>query len=163
MIKKRTGKINEIIYDNTVYHNGEYRIYPSVPQLFRVLDKVKKARETTDSLTMIPFYRNAKRNGQIEFESMVFYLECKENVSDNDLNAFLNQCCEEGQEISDDIRKRFYLCSNNDVDTFIRAINTYIDYLDTLVPQMIKTLKSEYHFGESELMFGFICFSIDSK
>lgn len=40
MIKKVKGKINEIIYNHTVYYNGKYRYFPTISDLKRILDEI---------------------------------------------------------------------------------------------------------------------------
>lgn len=163
MIEKKDGIINEIVYDNTVYHNGEYRIYQSLPSLINVLEEIIKANVTTESLGITPFYRSACKKGQVEFDNKMFYLECRDEVSENEYLTFMEECCDEGEEISEDIKKRFYLCKSNDFITFSESIKKYIDYLDILIPQMADTLKSEYNFTQDQLLFGYFCFSIDSE
>ena len=84
MIEKKDGIINEIVYDNTVYHNGEYRIYQSLPSLINVLEEIIKANVTTESLGITPFYRSACKKGQVEFDNKMFYLECRDDVSEDE-------------------------------------------------------------------------------
>lgn len=163
MIEKKDGIINKIIYDNTVYHNGEYRIYPSLPSLINVLEQIIKVNATTASLCITPFYRSACKKGQVEFDNKIFYLECRDEVLEDEYLTFIGECCDEGEEVSEDIKKRFYLCKSNDFTTFSESIKKYIDYLDILIPQMADTLKNEYNFTQNELLFGYFCFSIDSE
>ena len=162
MLIKKYGAINQIVFDNTVYRNGECRIYPSVSSMLNILEMIIDAKATTESLVLIPYYRNKRKNQQVEFDKMTFCIECRNNVTEEQEMLFLESCCEEGEKINEDIRKRNFLCDFNDVKGFSKAICTYINYLDTLIPKITKILLEEYDFTVNELLYGHICFSIES-
>lgn len=67
LIKRKKGKINGAVYDNTVYHNGERRFYLPVYELYGLLQKIAEANETTEFLRLIPHYlykKMERRGGQ---------------------------------------------------------------------------------------------------
>lgn len=68
MIEKKSGMINEIVYNNTVYYNGKYRYYPTITDLKSMLDEIISSKSTTDYLRITPFYINELLDMQIEFE-----------------------------------------------------------------------------------------------
>lgn len=163
MLQKKDGKINKIIYDNTVYNDGKYHWYLPVPSLYRVLDLIMQTNETTEYLKLTPFYVNGILNRQKEFEEMMFYLECRNNVSITEKNAFLIDCCDEGETINDDILTRFCLCEYSDVKGFQAAILRYKEYLEILIPKITNILINDYDIGVDKLLGGYICFEICSN
>ncbi len=58
MIKKGKGKINEIVYNNTVYNNGENIYYPTISNLKGILDEIISSNLTTEYIRITPFYIN---------------------------------------------------------------------------------------------------------
>jgi len=163
MIERKKGIINELIYDNTVYHNGEYRMYPSLPTFVNIINMIISSNSTTRYIKFTPFYKNAKLNAQVEFEKMIMYIECTDETSCTLCHNFLLDCCDEDEEINDDIIKRFLLCNYQDTNKFSEFINNYILYLDFLVPQMVSILKNEYQVCDTDMMFGYFCFEIESN
>ena len=92
MIERKEGLVNQILYDNTVYYDGKYRLFPSVSDMFFIIKKMIESNETTKRLTFIPFYECDEF--MYEFEEMMFYLECRENVTPEQVEAFLGECRE---------------------------------------------------------------------
>ena len=163
MIQKGKGKINEIVYDNTVFYNSKYHCYLSVPGIVRLLKLIIESDETTTSLQVIPFYRNEKLDGQIEFDNMMFYIECAENVTEEQKIVFLQSCCDVNEEIIDDIKNRYCLCDYKDTIGFQKAIEKYLDYLKQLIVKMTNIILEEYHVEIQDLLFGYICFEVYSE
>lgn len=163
MIERKEGVINHIVYDNTVYHDGEYHFYLAVPQLFRVLDLIIESNQTTKSLRIIPFYRNEKLQSQIEFENMIYYIECDYDVTLEQKNYFLESCCEDNRIVDNEIQTRFCLCDFNDVLTFQKSVRKYRDYLKMKIPQMTESILYEYNIKIIDLLYGYICFEIYSE
>lgn len=166
-IERKKGKINEIIYDNTVYHNGRYRFYLPVPDLIYVLKLVINSNETTEYIRITPFYINEKLNRQIEFEEMMFFIECRDNVTEEKREKFIQEECfypEIDKEINEDFRKRMCLCDYKDIEGFQNYIKTYCDHLlDYLVPKMTDTILKKWNIKSEELLFGYICFEVHSE
>ena len=88
MIEKKSGKINEIVYNNTVYHNEEYRLYPTLEHLFSILDLIAESGVTTNYLRITPFYRNIKLDIYEEWDVFDFYIECREHVTPSEQDDF---------------------------------------------------------------------------
>lgn len=162
MLERKNGVINQIVYDNTVYHNGEYRLYPSISSLLGILETIIKSNATTQSFVLIPYYRNKKFNIQLEFDNMSFCVECENNVSEESKNMFLERCCNDGEKINEDIRRRNILCDTKDIEGFKNAICSYIDYLDILVPKMMDEVMNTCGYSVGEIFFGHICFHVAS-
>lgn len=100
---------------------------------------------------------------QIEFEEMMFYVECRKNVTENQKKEFLKDCCDRGHEVDEDALNRYALCDCNDVTAFQNAIIRYSEYLKQLVPRMQKIILRDYDIGVENLLFGHICFEIFSE
>lgn len=49
MLTKKEGTINGIVYDYTVYHNGRYRLYPTLVDLKGLIRKIIESGSTTVS------------------------------------------------------------------------------------------------------------------
>ncbi|MCW6662453.1 hypothetical protein NHG23_00955 [Aerococcaceae bacterium NML190073] len=173
MIEQKKGQINKIIYQQTVYYGGEHRLYPSILQLFHLLDEILKLNCTTDSIHIIPFYRSVARGGfQEEFDIGCFYIECREEVTQEEIDNFpLEQRYWTNPDdeyrilsdyISDDDMKRSqFLCRKNDVESFQAGILTYKQFLlERGIPQMMKWLDRFYQLTAEELPYGYFCFEI---
>lgn len=164
MIKRQYGAINQLVYDNTVYHNGDYHFYLPLDSLYELLNLIIEAKTTTKSLYLMPFYRSVyPMFRQIEFEEMMFYVECRENVTEEQKKEFLKECCDKGHEVDEDVLNRHALCDRNDVTGFQNAVMRYAGYLKQLVPRMQEIILKEYDIGVENLLFGHICFEIYSE
>jgi hypothetical protein len=69
---EKSGKMNEIDYNNTSYYNGKYRYYPTITGLKGILDEIISSNSTTDYIRITPFYINELSDRQIEFEAYMF-------------------------------------------------------------------------------------------
>lgn len=89
MIEQQAGLINQLIYQQTVYYGGQHRLYPSITQLFHLLDDIVALGCTTHSISIVPFYRSAARGGfQEELDIGGFYIECRECVTQEEISRF---------------------------------------------------------------------------
>ncbi len=164
MIKRKYGAINKLVYDNTVYHNGDYHFYLPLDSLYGLLNLIIEAKTTTKCLYLMPFYISVyPTNRQIEFEEMMFYVECRENVTEDQKKEFLKDCCDRGHDVDKDVLNRHALCDCNDVTDFQNAIIRYSEYLKQLVPRMQEIILRDYDIGVENLLFGHICFEIFSE
>lgn len=168
MIKREEGIINGIVYDNTVYHNGEYRFYPSIMDFKHLVKKIIASQTTTEYIKCSPFYINAKLDRQVEFDKFMFYMECREEFDNATLEEFLQECEEKQLEemSSDEIRCakiQYVLCEYTNVKRFRESLEAYILYLNEIIPKMVEELKSEYKIKDDDLMFGYFCFEVDSE
>ncbi len=166
MVKRKDGIINNIIYNNTVYHNGKYRFYPCIPKLVYILNKICDANETTEYIRIIPFYRNYKNDGMFELDEYMFFIECKKHVTKEEQENFAieNIWIENPSEEYINIQKKLtHLCKEDDVETFKRKIQEYIKYLDELIPFLMRLVLEEYDLTIEELGFGYFSFEIHSE
>lgn len=175
MIIKPKGTINEIIYLNTVYHEGQWCFYPNLTDLFQIFKKIIHARETTRYISVVPFYINERANFQEEFDFGGFYIECRETVTQNEKDNFWSECKFWGWPdaeynilnnyvTDEDLKKSKFLCSSDDVVGFQNAILTYKEFLmERGIPQMMKWLYDLCDLKDEDLPYGYFCFEINSK
>ena len=159
MIERKEGLVNQILYDNTVCQDGKHHFYPAISQMFFIIGKMIESNETTERLTFTPYYRTSKF--QVEFEEMMFYLECRENVTPEQVQAFLEDCREEDETI-DETREKCCLCDRKDVETFQNALKKYVEYIERKIPEIAEEVMKEYDMEPVELLRGCICFETHS-
>ncbi|MEH7086535.1 hypothetical protein V7139_27975, partial [Neobacillus drentensis] len=58
------------------------RIYPTISDLYLLLNKIICSKVTTEYIRITPFYLNEKVKLQREFDEYMFYLECRESSPD---------------------------------------------------------------------------------
>ncbi len=167
MIVKKEGVINGIIYENTVYHNGEYRIYPTVSGLKNLIQEIIRSKSTTEYVRFTPFYKNEKLNQQIEFDDYMFYMECGEKVDCDSLEKHIGSCYNKEYSNMDEEEIKlgktlFPLCKNNDIETYKKSLEAYVDFLDELIPKLMEISKSSMELKDEDLAFGYFCFEVHS-
>lgn len=164
MIQRKEGLINKIVYDNTVFHDGEFHFYPSVPDLYRLLRLILESNVTTKSLRITPFYRNGKLQRQIEFDNMMLYIECASHVTKSQQSKFIqDSIIEDEVELNVDIEKRIYLCDEKNVTDFQNFIRNYADYISCQIPNITEQILRECNISVYDILCGYICFEIYSE
>lgn len=73
-----------------MYVNREYKHYPTMDALRRIIKIIINSKSTTRYVWIIPFYRNSKRNIQIEFEDYMFFLSCYDDIKDKEIKILQN-------------------------------------------------------------------------
>ncbi|WP_088069995.1 hypothetical protein [Gottfriedia luciferensis] len=167
MLEKNKGTINEIIYDSTAYNKGKYRYFPTITDLYSILDKIISSNSTTDYIRITPFYINENLNMQIEFEEYMFYIECRNSFDEKTLEKHILECLdpEDKQRSLEDLRLGsilYPLCRNNDVNSYINALKNYKECLKEILPKMMYIAKSEMELNDEDIAFGYFCFEIHS-
>ncbi|MFJ7976755.1 hypothetical protein ACIQZI_13815 [Peribacillus sp. NPDC096379] len=167
MIGKGKGKINKIVYNNTVYYNGKYTYFPTITKLKRILDEIISSDSTTEYIRITPFYRNEEVEMQIEFEEFMFYIECRDWFDEKTQDLHILDCLEpiDTQRTLNNFRLGailYPLCKNNDVYSYQKALKKYKESLREIMPQMMEIAKSEMELKEEHLSFGYFCFEIHS-
>ena len=167
MLIKGSGKINEIVYNNTAYYNGKYRYYPTITGLNRLLDEIISSNSTTEYIYIRPFYRNELVDGQIQFEEYTFYIECRdwfdEEVQKKHIIENLN--VPDTERPINDFRLGSILhplCLNENVDSFKGSLEKYKETLRELLPVMMEIAKSIMKLTADHLPFGYFCFEVSS-
>lgn len=168
MIIKKQGAINEIVYQNTVYNNGQNRYYPTISDLVFLITKIIEANDTTEYIRFDPFYINYKLDRQIEFDEFMFYLECRDNFSESDLRKhFSENIGKDYDEMSKEEKRLanilYPLCKSKDTERFKEILLTYKTYLNVLIPILFQKAKTEMNLLEDDIPFGFFCFEIHSN
>ncbi|MBD7943452.1 hypothetical protein H9650_04915 [Psychrobacillus sp. Sa2BUA9] len=167
MLKKKRGKINGIIYNNTAYYKGKYRYYPTITDLKGILEEIISCNSTTNCLRVTPFYINEELNHQIEFEEYMFYIECRDWFDEKDQKMHILDCLDsvDTPRVLNDMNLGailYPLCKHNDVVSYQKALKVYKDSLREILLKMMKIAKSEMKLKEKHLPFGYFCFEIQS-
>ena len=55
MIQKKNGAVNNIVYEYTVYGDGQYNYYLPLYNLFNLIDKIIACGECTKCINFDPF------------------------------------------------------------------------------------------------------------
>lgn len=176
-MQKKEGKINEIIYYNTVYNEGNSCFYPTIDHLAHLIDKIIEANDTTKYIRFIPFYRNYKTNRQMELDDYMFYLECREYFSEDDLKSHLAECMDRSYDVPHEVKKydemsdkekryaniMYPLCKKNDIKSYRGFLSSYKSFLDELIPILFEKAMDEMGLSLEDLAFGFFCFEVHSN
>lgn len=167
MEERIKGKINEIVDNNTVYHNGRYVFFPTISDLNGLLDKIIDSNAMTEYIRITPFYRNEQLNMQIEFEEYMFYIECREKVDEEIQNQHIKECLnpvDSPRALEDfELGTILYpLCEINDTNYYKKALSAYKKALIKILPQMYDIAKAEMKLKEEDIPFGYFCFEIHS-
>ncbi|MED3575208.1 hypothetical protein [Cytobacillus praedii] len=167
MLKKKKGKINEIVYNNTAYYNGKFRYYPTITGLNSILEEIINSNSTTNYIRITPFYINEQLNHQIEFEEYMFYIECRDWFDKEEQEKHISECINvpdiQRQLVDSAIAAILYpLCQKEDVNCYKNALKNYKEYLGELLLKMMEIAKSEMDLKEEDLPFGYFCFEIHS-
>lgn len=167
VIKKNKGKINELIYEHTTYHSGKYTFFPTITGLNNILEKIIQSKSTTEYIRITPFYVNERVNMQIEFEEYMFYIECREEIDEKEIENHVLDCLDTHFEniTTEEIEMGtilYPLCKNNDVDYFVVSLQRYREYLDKLLPVLMGIARNKMKLQDEHLAFGYFCFEIHS-
>ena len=153
------GKISEIVYKSTRDYNPQFCTYLAIHQLLRLLELIIEADETTEYLRITPFYRNSICNFQIEYDELMFFIECRDNISSQEKKNFIEEC--RGESIDrKEAEVLFCLCNSSDKKTFHKAILKYRDYLKVIARKIYKDVKSGRYIDDEEMLAGCICFEV---
>lgn len=164
MLEKQPGKINEIIYEHTAYRGGKYRLYPTIDGLDEMLDELIQANATTEYVRINPFYKNDQVNRQIEFDDLMFFMECKESVTEpEELAAILEELDENSLMDLPTGKVLHPMCRFDDPQKFGQSLKNYREYLNKGLPQMFAIAKEELNLQEEDLAFGYFCFEVHSE
>lgn len=167
LLKKRKDKINEIVYNHTVYYNGKYTYFPTITGLKSILDEIISSNSTTDYIRITPFYINEQVDYQIEFEEYMYYIECREWVDKIIQERHVQECL----NVPDTPRQLhdvtlgtilYPLCRKGDVSSYRNALEKYKEVLEVILPKMMDIAKSEMNLKEEHFPFGYFCFEIHS-
>ena len=176
MIQKNDGKINEIIYNLTVYNEGNSQLYVTYRQLKHLIKELLKANETTKYIRINPFYVNDKLNLQAEYDEYMFYMECRSDFTTDDLKAHWSSCMDHIYDIPhkvkqyDDMneeeqrkaRTLYPICNFNDVENYRVHLIDFVKYLDELLPVLLEDVAERGDISYGDLAFGYFCFEIHS-
>ena len=104
--------MNNIVYEYTVYGDGQYNYYLPLYNLFNLIDKIIACGERTKCINFDPFFISLK-TGYIEFDEYMCYIECSNN-EDASTNNFFIARCESEKETMSEARMHYALCRNSE-------------------------------------------------
>ena len=84
MIEKKQGLINKLIYNQTVYNQGNNVMFVNTIGIEILINKIKELKQTTEYIKFNPFYWNSRLNSQVEFDDYMFYMECRDDFTQED-------------------------------------------------------------------------------
>ena len=155
---EKNGAVNNIVYEYTVYGDGQYNYYLPLYNLFNLIDKIIACGECTKCINFDPFFISLK-TGYIEFDEYMCYIECSNNEDASTNNFFIARCKSEKETMSE-ARMHYALCRNS--KEFHNALNSYKHYIQENIPVLSMKIKSDYDLSDEELLFGYFGFEVYS-
>lgn len=176
MIERKKGLINELIYNQTVYNNGQNHMYPNVMGIEFIIKNLKVIEETCNYIQFNPFYRNAKLNCQIEFDDYMFYMECRDAFTVEEQEAHWTKCMdkiydvphevEQYEDMNEDKKRMarilYPICKTGDYESFHNHLKNYDDYLNELIPLLFCKAINNLNLSQVDMAFGYFCFEVNS-
>lgn len=176
MIQKKEGIINGIIYDHTIYNNYTNSYYPTINNLKFLIKELVSVNATTSYVKFNPFYVNGKLKCQIEFDDYMFYMECRDNFTNKDLENHWTKCMDNIYDIPheveqykdmDEYKKKmarilYPICKTGDYCKFHESLNSFVEFLDELIPLLFSETISKLNLSQDDIAFGYFCFEVHS-
>lgn len=176
MIEKKEGKINELIYNQTIYNGGKNCMYPNIMGLYLIIKMINEIDETCNYIKFNPFYRYARLDCQIEFDDYMFYMECRENFTEKELEEHWTRCMDNIYDVPhvveqygnmNENRKKqaqilYPICKHGNYQVFHKHLAEYRLYLDELIPILFAKVKENLNLSQEDIAFGYFCFEIHS-
>ncbi|MGL5042014.1 MAG: hypothetical protein ACRC6X_02780 [Culicoidibacterales bacterium] len=168
IIERQEGKINEIVYDQTVFHAGRYHFYLPLMELDLMIVQIIASNVTTEYVRMIPFYRNQALDRQLELDEYMFFISCQDNFSEEEYIEYLsNNIGKEYHLMSPEEKKwakiRFPLCKTGDIMAYQAAWLRFKAFLPEYILFLFEKAKKELKLKEKDIPFGYFCFEINSE
>lgn len=176
MITRKEGSINNLIYDKTIYNNNTSKIYLTINQFEFLIKDLLCINETTLYIKFNPFYVNSKLNCQIEFDDYMFYMECREDFTSDDMKEHWTNCMDHIYDIPHEIeqydemdndKKRmarilYPICKVGDYKSFHNYLDNYREYLNELLPILFNEAIDKLELSVDDMAFGYFCFEVNS-
>lgn len=165
--------INQLVLNHTKLRDGYSSVYLSLHDFMCLLDRIIEMEQTTEQLSITPFYLNEKLDFHEEFDFGGFYIECRDSVSDEEANKFwlenkfwgwsgTEYNLLDNYVTNEDLKRSNFLVQNGDVDSFRRAILIYKEFLmERGIPQMMKWLYELCDLKDEDLPYGYFCFEVN--
>lgn len=187
IISKKAGVINEIIYNMTVVNEGKSKIYLTLDNLKILINKIIKSKSTTEYISIIPYYVNVKSHIDEELCNHMFLIESKENIDAKIIEDNLNrvffkkytELSDAEKEVGDYIWINYNSLNENDkkIARTLRPVIKFEDskkfaislqnYWNFLINEQIKSImdevKKDYDICDEDIIYGYICFAIESE
>ena len=143
---------------HTIIEQKKYNIYPTLDKMLYIVKEIRDTNKTPDNyLRLTPFYKNAIEVSEMwnEFDEYMFFIEFRDNVTDNDRKKFIEVECSIEEECSQAVpEKLLFLCERGDADYFNKSLNTYMDYMVKDVLFKIHEAAERYVKDKANLPFG---------
>ncbi len=152
MIERKKGKVNELMYDITVFASGKYHHYLSFYDLIYLIDRIIACGECTESITFNPFFIREK--GYIELDDYMCYIECTDDKSRSS-EEFIVECINQDESI-EEAKEHYALCKN--LTEFHDALNRYKRYIKKKIPLLAEMLRAELNLTDEDFYLGYFAF-----
>ncbi len=167
-MKEKNNIIKDLIHINTMYNSGKNRYYPTLDNIVFLITQIIEAKTTTEYVRFNPFYVNAKLNRQIEFDDYMFYIECREHFTEEELINHLSECVGKNYNkmSEEEIRRArilYPLCKFSDVEKYRELLLSFTAYLNELIPILFNKAKTEMNLSLGDVAFGYFCFEVHSN
>lgn len=177
LIKKKEGAINELIYNQTVYNNGKNCLFPNLNNLNIIIEGINLIQSTCRYIYFNPFYYHAKLKCQIEFDDYLFYMECRDDFTEEELENHWTQHMDHIYDVPHEVKQYkemseaeqkqarilYPVCRHGDVQKFHEYLNRYQEYLyDELIPLLFKQATDMFKLSQEDMAFGYFCFEVFS-
>lgn len=155
---EKSGTVNNLVYEYTVYGEGQYNYYLPLYNLFVLIDKIIACGECTKCINFNPFFISSK-TGYVEFDEYMCYIECSNNEAASANDGFITGCKSEKEPVSE-ASMYYALCKNT--EGFHNALNSYKHYIQEKIPVLAAIIKSDYGLSDEELLLGYFGFEVYS-
>lgn len=144
-------------------HNKNQR-YLSYIELSLLIREIGRLNMTTRYVRFTPFYLNVNNGYEMELDELMFFVECRCNVTSDDNSEFVKSCIYHHvilDEITfEDAEKHYFLCDKEDVQGFQTSFNTYYRWILSKAECVNLYMIREGHIKEEDVALGSIYFEV---
>lgn len=176
MIEMKEGKVNELIYNETVYNKSTNTLSPNLIEIGLIIKQLCQIEETCNYIQFNPFYRNSRLDCQIEFDDYMFYMECRDNFTKEEIETHWTECMDNIYDIPHEVkqytemseyekrmaRTLYPICKNGDFESYHQYLQNFNNYLDELIPKLFEEAIKKLDLNQDDLAFGYFCFEVNS-
>lgn len=177
MIEKKPGAINELIYDQTPYNKGEKHIYSNLIRFSGLIKELTNVQATCGYIRFKPFYYHAKLKCQIDFDDYLFYLECRDDFTEEERESHWTQYMDHNHDIPHEVKQYkdmseaeqkqarilYPICRHGDVQRFHEYLNRYQKYLyDEIIPMLWQEVREKLALNQADAAFGYFYLEVSS-
>lgn len=154
---KNIKSIAELVHEYTFFPSGKYHHYLSIVELNGLFHRIIQTNETTKYVQAIPFYKTTY--AQEEFDHYMFF--CKKLEKGENAEKFLRDCTSDEYGIP---YKGVFRCyEDGDIQTFQKALEDYLLYLNELVHDVYAFLAEQCDIKGADVLLGSLCFEVNAE